>query len=167
MRPPIGGVPIGEVSLDARMFLIMAALSALSGLLFGLAPALAIFKLNLTGSLNESVRGTGTHAGGHRVRGALVAAQMALSLVLLIGTGLLLNSLVRLAGRELNFDPRPAHLRGATCRRDYRRTRHGRRCLTACRTAPSLTRTACERLRACLAGIGRRHLAGAGEQAPW
>jgi putative ABC transport system permease protein len=106
MRPPIGGVPIGEVSLDARMFLIMAALSAFSGLLFGLAPALAVFKLNLAGSLNESVRGTGTHAGGHRVRGALVAGQIALSLVLLIGTGLLLNSLVRLAGRELNFDPR-------------------------------------------------------------
>ena len=105
MWPPPGGLRIPEVGLNARMILNVAVLSGLTGLLFGLAPALAAFRLNLTGSLNESVRGTGTQAGGHRLRGALVASQIALALVLLIGTGLLLNSVLRLAGRELNFDP--------------------------------------------------------------
>ena len=105
MGPPPGGLRIVEVGLNARMLLVAASLSMLTGLLFGMAPALAASTLNLTGSLNESVRGTGTHSSGHRLRGALVAAQIALALVLLVGTGLMVKSFARLAARELSFDP--------------------------------------------------------------
>ena len=168
MRPPIGGVPIGEVSLDARMFLIMAALSVFSGLLFGLAPALAIFKLNLVriaqrvGPRHGNPRGRASPPRSARGGADRVVARP------VDRHGLLLNSIVRLAGRELNFDPRglltfevrvPAS--------DDRRTRHGwrrpqrrggRRAVDHARTR---VRAAARPARP---GIGRRHLAGAGEQ---
>ena len=105
MGPPPAGLRIREIGLNAPMLAMTASLSVLTGLMFGLAPAVAQFKLNLTGSLNESVRGTGTHASGHTMRNVLVAAQIAFALILLIGTGLMMKSVVRLAGRELNFDP--------------------------------------------------------------
>ena len=155
MIPPPGGLRIGEIGLTMPMLLVTAGLSIFTGLLFGLAPALAAFKVNLTGSLNESVRGTGTQSSGHRLRGALVAAQIALALVLLIGTGLLMKSVVRLAGRELNFDPQHVlSLRGAPSHR--RLPIRPPACFAACRMARRVRRcrpwnastTGCARSRA-------------------
>src|SRR5262249_15493420 len=105
MGPPPGGLRIRDLTLNPAMLAGTVVLSLLSGLLFGLAPALATFRLNLTGSLNESVRGTGEQSGGHALRGVLVTLQIALALALLTGTGLLLKSVGRLTARDLNFDP--------------------------------------------------------------
>jgi len=105
MSPPPGAPRIAEVGLNLPMLGVLALLSVGTGLLFGVVPALAGSQRDLTVSLNESARGTGTRPGRHRLREILVAAQIALALVLQIGSGLLMNSFLRLAGRDLNFDP--------------------------------------------------------------
>jgi hypothetical protein len=61
---PPGGLRIGGMGLDGSMLTITAALSILTGLLFGLAPALAAIRPNFAGSLNESFRGTGAQRAG-------------------------------------------------------------------------------------------------------
>jgi predicted permease len=80
-----------EVSLDARVLVFTLALSLFAAVLFGLAPALKSSRVNLLGILKESGRG----AGGtrHRLQGSFVAIEVAMTLLLLIGAGLMLRSL--------------------------------------------------------------------------
>src|SRR5262249_23447221 len=92
-----------EVALDARVVALTAALSMLTGLVFGVAPALQASRADLTEVLKEGSR-TITGAG-HRVRRALVVAEVALSLVVLIAAGLLINSFARLQDVPPGFDP--------------------------------------------------------------
>jgi putative ABC transport system permease protein len=97
-----------EVNLDGRVlgFTMLAAL--LSGLVFGLAPALQSSRPDLNESLKEGGRsGTESH-GRRRLRGLLVVAEVALTLVLLVGAGLLLRSFLRL--QEVNPGFRPDNL---------------------------------------------------------
>ena len=91
-----------EVALDGRVVAFTAALSMLTGIVFGVAPALQASRADLTEALKEGSR---TIAGGHRVRRALVVAEVALSLVVLIGAGLLINSFARLQDVAPGFDP--------------------------------------------------------------
>jgi putative ABC transport system permease protein len=84
-----------QIALDAPTLLFAALLSIGAGLLFGLAPALRLSSGDLSPTL-KSGPGATVAGGGRRMREALVVAQMALSLVLLIGAGLLLGSLDRL-----------------------------------------------------------------------
>ncbi len=98
---------VREVHLDGRVLAFAGLVSLGSGLLFGLVPALRGTKAGLNESLKEPDRGCGP--GGPRpgrMRQALVVAQIALSLVLLAGAGLLLKSFLRLHGVRLGFDPR-------------------------------------------------------------
>ncbi|HWS90361.1 MAG TPA: ABC transporter permease [Pyrinomonadaceae bacterium] len=92
-----------EAGLDPWVLCFTLAVSVVTGLAFGLAPALQASKVELTDAL-KSVRSTGD---GRRslARGALVAAEVALSLVLLVGAGLLVKSFIRLTEVELGFDP--------------------------------------------------------------
>src|SRR5829696_971239 len=92
-----------EAGIDLRVLGFALLASTLTGLAFGLVPALQASKVELTDAL-KSARSTG---GGRRslARGALVAAEVALSLVLLVGAGLLVKSFVRLTEVELGFDP--------------------------------------------------------------
>jgi putative ABC transport system permease protein len=97
-----------EVNLDGRVmgFTMLAAL--LSGLIFGLAPAMQSSRADLNESLKEGGRaGTESH-GRKRLRGLLVVAEVALTLVLLVGAGLLLKSFLRL--QEVNPGFQPDHL---------------------------------------------------------
>jgi len=97
-----------EVNLDGRVlgFTMLAAL--LSGLIFGLMPALQSSRAELNEALKEGGRaGTGSH-GRKRLRGLLVVAEVALTLVLLVGAGLLLRSFRRL--QEVNPGFRPEHV---------------------------------------------------------
>jgi predicted permease len=91
------------IELDARVLGVMLGVAMLTSLLFGLAPALHTSRLDIRGVLNEGGRGI---AGGRRqwMRGALVTAEVALSLVLLVGAGLMLRTLVWLNGLNPGFD---------------------------------------------------------------
>ncbi|MGH9746051.1 MAG: ABC transporter permease [Candidatus Acidiferrales bacterium] len=93
------------VSMDGRVLLFAVGLSLLTGILFGLAPSLGASKSDIQESLREGGREASEGAGGNRVRRVLVVAEVAVSLVLLAGAGLLLRSFVRLAGISPGFNP--------------------------------------------------------------
>ncbi|MCU1277049.1 MAG: transporter permease [bacterium] len=83
-----------EVALDARVLLFTIGVALVTGVAFGLAPALAASRPDLNEALKDGTRGTASSRG--RLRKALVVAEVALSLVLLVGTGLMLRSFVKL-----------------------------------------------------------------------
>jgi predicted permease len=98
-----------RLDLPVLAFTVLAAVG--SALLFGLAPALHASRADAGTALKEGGRGTGDGAvggggGGGGARAALVVAQVALSLVLLVGAGLLMRSFLRLQRVDLGFDPR-------------------------------------------------------------
>jgi predicted permease len=100
---PITGIArIEEVRLSGTVLAFTAALTVFTGLLFGLVPALRAYTMGVAAGLREGARGS---AGHRRLNSALVAAQFALSLVLLIGAGLLLKSFQRLESVDLGFNP--------------------------------------------------------------
>jgi predicted permease len=102
-----GAVPrAAEVSLDARVLLFTLALSLLSGIIFGLAPALKTTRVNLQDILKES--GRGASGARHRLQGIFVAAEVAMALVLLVGAGLMIRSLAALWRVNPGFNPRHA-----------------------------------------------------------
>jgi putative ABC transport system permease protein len=96
---------IDEVGFDARVFGFTLAVSLVTGLLFGLIPTFHSSKPDLNEALKESSRGSLGSATGKRLRGALVSIEVALSLVLLIGAGLMIKSFVRLQQMDLGFNP--------------------------------------------------------------
>jgi putative ABC transport system permease protein len=97
---------IAEANLDLRVLLVALVASIVTGILFGLVPALASVKPELTEALKEGGRGSTTGARRNRVRNALVISEVALALVLLVGAGLLLKSFARLQNVDPGFDPR-------------------------------------------------------------
>jgi len=100
------GIPrLNEVKLDAAVLLFAVVTGLLATLLFGLAPAVRANRIGVQAGLRGESRGTAT-AGSRRTNGVLVATQFAMSLVLLVGTGLLLRSLERLLAVEPGFDSR-------------------------------------------------------------
>jgi putative ABC transport system permease protein len=96
------GMPL---AMDTRVLLFMVAISLFTGLLFGIFPALQLSRTNVNQTLRDEGRGS---TGGHRrvqLRGLLVVGQVALSLMLLIGAGLLVRSFARLLRVDPGFDP--------------------------------------------------------------
>ena len=93
------------VRLDGRIFGFTLLVSLLTGVIFGLAPALQAAKTELTETLKDGGRG-GEGARGARLRSALIIAEVAIALVLMAGAGLLLNSFWRLLQVNTGFDPR-------------------------------------------------------------
>jgi predicted permease len=94
----------GEVGIDLRVLLFTACTALLAGILLGLAPALTFSRTNVHNTLKEGGRGaSGTRKGTH---GVLVVVEMALALVLLIGAGLTLRTLVQLWNVNPGFNPR-------------------------------------------------------------
>lgn len=100
---PISGiVRMEEVRLSGAVLAFTAGLTVLTGLLFGFMPALRAYAMGIASGIREGARGTVSH---RRLNSALVAVQFALSLVLLIGAGLLLKSFQRLESVDLGFNP--------------------------------------------------------------
>ena len=102
---PDGITRIAETRLDARVLAFTALITLATGVAFGLAPGLIISKTNLAESLKEGGRGTSGSVHTNRTRSLLVVVEIALALVLLVGAGLLIQSLVRLQQVAVGFDP--------------------------------------------------------------
>ncbi len=94
---------LDEVGLDGRALAFTLGLSLLTSIFFGLIPALQASRPDLTESLKDGGRGTDGSSSRQRLRGALVMIEVALSLVLLIGAGLLLRSFQRLQEVDPGF----------------------------------------------------------------
>ncbi|MFN2397925.1 MAG: ABC transporter permease [Gemmatimonadaceae bacterium] len=94
--------------IDLRVLAFTMAVALLTGVIFGLAPAIQASNTNLQTSLKEGGRGSGASAHKSRLRSGLVIAEVALSLVLLIGASLMVKSFLRMRGANPGFDPKGA-----------------------------------------------------------
>jgi putative ABC transport system permease protein len=93
-----------KISLDFRALFFTAGLAILSGLVAGVLPAFQGTKSDVSEALKEGAR-SGTGRGRHRMRGALVVAQVTLALVLLVGAGLMVKGFGALLNLNQSFDP--------------------------------------------------------------
>jgi putative ABC transport system permease protein len=97
---------IATVGVDGHVLLFAVAVTVVTGLVCGLAPAWHATRLDLHAALKEaSTGGSPVDAGGERVRRAVIAGEVALSVVLLVGAGLLVHSFARLEQVDPGFDP--------------------------------------------------------------
>jgi len=97
---------MGDVRLDSGVFGFALLLAVLTGLLFGLAPALGAAKVDLNDALKSGARAVTASRTRQRLRSSLVVLEVALALVLLVGSGLLLKSFANLRNVELGFNPK-------------------------------------------------------------
>ena len=94
-----------EIGLDSRALGFTVLVSVLTGLIFGLAPALRASAVNLTESLKEGGRGSSEGFRSNRVRSLLVVSEIALSLVILVSAALLVRSYQHLQDVDPGFNP--------------------------------------------------------------
>jgi macrolide transport system ATP-binding/permease protein len=95
-------LPVANVSLDGRVLAFTVAVSLFTSVLFGMLPSLVVRKVDLRSSMGgRSV----ASVGSVRVRQALIAIEVAVTVVLLAGSGLLIRTLVHLESLSLGFDP--------------------------------------------------------------
>jgi len=102
--PPFTLPATANVALDVRVLIFTLALSVLTGIVFGLAPAIVTTRSNLSGIMKDRARNAAGGAGRKTLRGALVVTQVALAFVLLTGAGLLIRSFSRMLQADMGFD---------------------------------------------------------------
>jgi putative ABC transport system permease protein len=102
---PEGFTRLSETRLDAGVLGFTALLSLVAGVLSGIAPALGVSRVGLSDSMKDASRSSTGGVQSGRARNALVVAQVALALVLLVGAGLLVRTLMRMQAVPLGFDP--------------------------------------------------------------
>ncbi len=103
---PQGTPRLDEIGIDRRVLGYTMAITILTGLLFGAAPVWQLFKADLNQSLRDSGKGLQGARSGRRVLSALVVAETALALTLLVGAGLLIRSFIRLQRVDPGFNQR-------------------------------------------------------------
>jgi putative ABC transport system permease protein len=102
LRPE--GIPrLDDVRVNGTVVVFSLALSMLTGVIFGIFPALQATRSSVANSLKEGGRGALTTRAGSRMRSALVVAEMALAVTLLAGAGLLIRSFIKLASVDPGF----------------------------------------------------------------
>ncbi|HET9531507.1 MAG TPA: ABC transporter permease [Blastocatellia bacterium] len=94
---------VQSITIDAGVLVFTLLVSLLTGLIFGLAPAAQASSFNLNETLKEGGRDSATGSRGNRIRGLLITTEIAVSLILLIGAGLLINSFLRLRSVDPGF----------------------------------------------------------------
>ncbi len=104
MISPANSPRFNEIGIDLRVFLFTTAIALLTGLAFGLAPALQTSKLELNENLKESGRRGSGGEGSNRLGSALIVVEIALSFMLLVGAGLLIKSFIRLRDVSPGFN---------------------------------------------------------------
>jgi putative ABC transport system permease protein len=92
------------INIDGTVLLFSIGLTVATGVLFGIVPAMHAARADVTPALKDGARGTAGRSG-HRTRRALIVAEIAIALVLLVGSGLLMRTLVRLQRYDLGFNP--------------------------------------------------------------
>jgi putative ABC transport system permease protein len=97
-------IDLQRVSVNIPVLLFTVGLSLLTGIIFGLAPALQATRFDLQGALKEGGKNVGGAAGSHHLRNLFVVTQVALALVLLVGAGLLVRSFNRLQSVDPGFN---------------------------------------------------------------
>jgi predicted permease len=107
--PPIGGrgqIPHVEwIGIDGTVLAFTLFVSLLTGIIFGLAPAIQISRSELFESLKEGSRGSTAGRRSHFIQSSLVVSEVALSLMLLVGAGVLIRSFFLIMSDSLGFDP--------------------------------------------------------------
>ena len=96
---------LAQASIDARLFAFALGISVLTGVLFGIVPALRDSSGSLSATLNEGGRGGTAGRSSRALRNGLVVSEMALAVIVLIGAGLLIRSFVRLRSVNPGFQP--------------------------------------------------------------
>ncbi|MFY9610994.1 MAG: ABC transporter permease [Blastocatellia bacterium] len=99
-------IALGGVRLDGRVFAFAFFISVVTGIAFGVAPALLSSNPSMQLALKEGSRGGGSGARHNRLRSLLVVSEFALALVLMIGAGLLMRSFSHLLNVDPGFDPK-------------------------------------------------------------
>lgn len=97
-----------EIALDGRALAFTLAVAVLTGIAFGLVPALQSLRVNLVDALKDGSRGASDGGRRHWVRNGLVVLEVALALMLLSGAGLLMRSFLQLSSTSPGFDPKNA-----------------------------------------------------------
>ncbi|MEO5761572.1 MAG: ABC transporter permease, partial [Vicinamibacteria bacterium] len=95
-----------EIEIDSRVLLFTAVISILTGIVFGLTPAMRLLRPRLSETLREGGRGTSN--AHHRTQSVFVVLEVAMALVLLVGAGLMIRSLTALWSVDPGFDPKNA-----------------------------------------------------------
>lgn len=104
---PLGDFPLSlDFTFDWRVFSYVAGVALLAGIVAGLAPALRVSSANLNDTLREGGRGLVGDVRRHWLRNALVMAEIAGSLIVLVAAGLFTRSLTKAESIDLGFDPR-------------------------------------------------------------
>jgi putative ABC transport system permease protein len=103
---PKGTPRLEEIAIDRSVLVFTLLITAITGLAFGLAPALLSSKTNFDAALKEGGRDARASARGNRIRAMLVVSEVSLALMLLIGAGLLIKSFINLHQVDPGFNAR-------------------------------------------------------------